>query len=56
MSSNNPLIQPKYDTIKDVTGNLKTNEQKASHSDFEKPIGEDTEKHMALNKLTSLDK
>ena len=56
MFPNNPLVHQKEDTIKDVIGNLKTNEQKASYSDFKKPISEDTEKDMALNKLTSLDK
>ena len=35
---------------------MKTDEQKASYSDFEKPISEDIEKDKALNKLTSLDK
>ena len=32
MSSNIPLIQPKEYQIKDVIGNLKTDEQKASDS------------------------
>ena len=35
---------------------MKTDEQKASDSDFENPISEDIEKDTALNKLTSLDK
>ena len=35
---------------------LKTDEQKASDSYFKKPIREDEEEDMALNKLTSLDK
>ena len=56
MSSNIPLIHPKEDTNKDMIGNLKTDKQKASDSYFEKPISKDTEKDMALNKLTSLDK
>ena len=56
MHSNIPLIQPKKDTVKDVIGNLKTDQQKASHTKFEKPISKDKEKEMALNKLTSLDK
>ena len=56
MSSNIPSIQPKEDQIKDAIGNLKTDKQKASDSDFEKPISEDIEKDMDLNKLTSLDK
>ena len=50
------MIQPKEDQIKEAVGNLKTDEQKASDSEFENPISEDTEKYMALNKLTSLDK
>ena len=49
-------MQPKEDQIKDAIGNLKTDKQKASYSDFEKPISEDIEKDKALNKLTSLDK
>ena len=42
MSSNIPLIHPKEDTVKDVIGNLKTNEKKASNSEFENPIRKDT--------------
>ena len=56
MSYNNPLIHPKEDRVKDVIGNVKIDQQKASHTEFEKPIVKDTEKDMALNKLTSLDK
>ena len=56
MSSNNPLIHTKEDTVKDVIGNLKTGQQKASHIEFENPIIKDTEKDIALSKLTSLDK
>ena len=56
MSSDIPLIQTKKDQIKDSIGDLKTDKEKAPDSDFEKPIGEDIEKYMALNKLTSLDK
>ena len=55
VSSNIPPIQPKEDQTKDAVGNLKTDEQKSSDSDFAKPISEDKEKDMALNKLTSLD-
>ena len=50
------MIHPKEDQIKDAIVNLKTDEQKASESDYEKPISEDTENNMELNKLTSLDK
>ena len=42
MSFNNPLIQPNKDTVKDVIGNLKTDQQKASHTEFENPISKDT--------------
>ena len=52
MSSNNPLIQTKEDTVKDAIGNLKIDQQKASHTEFENPISKDTEKDMAFNKLT----
>ena len=56
MSSNIPLIRPKEDMVKDVLGNLKTDQQKASHTELEKPISKDIEKDMVLNRLTSLDK
>ena len=44
MSSNVPSIQTKEDQIKDAIGNFKIDEQKASYSDFEKPISEDIKK------------
>ena len=50
------LIKPTEYQIKDDIDNLKIDEQKASESYFEKPISEDIEKDMVLNKLTSLDK
>ena len=56
MSSNIPLIKPTEDQIQDGIDNLKTDKQKASYSYFEKPLSEDKEKDMDLNKLTSLDK
>ena len=56
MSSNIPLINPKEDQIQEDIGNLKKDKQKASYEYFEKPVSEDIEKYMALNKLTSLDK
>ena len=56
MSSNIPLILTTEDTVKDVIGNLKTDQQEASKTKNEKPIRNDSDKHMALNKLTSLDK
>ena len=39
-----------------MIGNLKTDQQKVSHTENEKPISTDSDKDMALNKLTSLDK
>ena len=39
-----------------MIGNLKTDQQKASHTEFEKRTSKDIEKNMALIKLTSLDK
>ena len=39
-----------------MIGNLKTDQQKASHKEPEKPIRKYKEKNMELNKLTSLDK
>ena len=50
MSSNIPSIHPKEDQFKDANGNMKKDEQKASDSYFEKPISEDIENYMALNK------
>ena len=45
MSSNIPSIQTKENQIKDAIGNLKTDKQKASDSEFEKPISKDIEKY-----------
>ena len=56
ISSNIPLIPETEDTVKDVIGHLKTDQQKASHTKNEHPIRKDSEKSMALNKLSSLDK
>ena len=56
MSSNNPLVHTKEDTVKDVIGNLKTEKQEASQTKSKKPISNEPEKETALNKLTSLDK
>ena len=56
MSSNIPLINPTEYQIKDDISNLKTDKQKASGSYFEKPISEDLEKDMDLDKLPLLDK
>ena len=55
MSSNITLIPTPEDTVKDVIGNLKTDQQEASQTKNEKPISNDSYKDMALNKLTSLD-
>ena len=43
MSSNIPFIKTTEDQIKDAIGNLKTDEQKASDSYFEKPRSKDIE-------------
>ena len=56
MSSNNPLVHTKEDTVKDVIGNLKTEKQEASQTKSKKPISNEPEKETELNKLTSLDK
>ena len=56
MYSNIPLIPETEDTVKDVIGNLKKDQQKASHTKNEKPISKYSEKYMALNQLTLLDK
>ena len=56
MSSNIPLTPATEDTVKDVIGNLKTDQQEASHTKNEKPISNDSDKDMALDKLTSFDK
>ena len=51
MSSNNPLIPTTKDTVKDVIVNLKTDKQVASQTKNEKPICNESDKDMALNKL-----
>ena len=56
MSSNIPLINQTEDKIQDDIGNLQIEKEKASDSYSEKPLRKNTEKDMALNKLTSLDK
>ena len=56
MSSNITLILATEYTVKDVIGSLKSDQQKSPHTKDEKSISKDTEKDMALNKLTSLDK
>ena len=56
MSSNNPFIPITKDTFNDVIGNLKTDQQGASETENEKPISNDSDKDMTLNKLNSLDK
>ena len=55
MSSNNPLLPTTEDTVKEVIGNLKTDKQEASKTKNKKPIINESDKDMALNKLTSLD-
>ena len=52
MSSNIPFVPATEYTVKDVIGNFKTDQQKASHTKNEKSISKDLEKDMA----TSLEK
>ena len=52
MSSDIPFVPATENMVKDVIGNLKTDQQKASHTKNEKSISKDPEKDMA----TSLDK
>ena len=56
MSSNSPLVPTTEDTVKDVIGNFKTEKQEASQTKNKNPIRNESDKYMALNKLTSLDK
>ena len=56
MSSNNPLIPTIEDTLKGVIGNLKTDKQEAPQNENKRPISNESDKDMELNKLTSLDK
>ena len=56
MSSNIPLMPTAKYTVKDVIGNLKTDQQETSQTKNENLISNDSDKDMALNKLTSLDK
>ena len=56
MSSNIPLIPTTKDTVKDMIGNLKTDQQQASQTENKNPISNDSDKDMVLKKLTSLDK
>ena len=56
MSSNIPLIPITKDTVKDVIGNLKTDQQESSQTENENPISNDSYKDMELNKFNQLDK
>ena len=56
MSSNNPLIPTTEEMVKDVIGNLKIDKQQASQSKNEKPIINESDKDMALDKSSPLDK
>ena len=47
MSSNIPFLPATENMVKDVIGNLKTDQQKASHTKNEKSISKDPKKHMA---------
>ena len=55
MSYNITMIPATEDTVKDVIGDLKTDKQEAPQTKNEKPIINDSDKDMALNKLISLD-
>ena len=50
MSSNITFILATEDTVKDVIGNLKTEQQGTSNTENEKPVSNDSEKDMELNK------
>ena len=52
MSSNIPMISETEETVKDVIGHLKTNQQEGSQTENENPIINDSDKDMELNKLT----
>ena len=56
MSSNIPLIPTTKDTAKDMIGNLKIDQQEASQTENENPISNDSDKDMALKRLTLWDK
>ena len=56
MSSNNPLVPTTEETVKEVMGNLKTYKPQASQTKNKKPIRNESNKDMALNKSISLDK
>ena len=56
MSFNILLILTTEDTVKDLIGNLKTDQQEASKIENKKSMSNNSEQDMALNKLTSLDK
>ena len=52
MSSNKPLVPTTENTIKDVTGDLKTEKAQASQTKNKNPISNESNKGMALHKLT----
>ena len=56
MSSNNPLVPTTEDTVKEVIGNFKTDKQESSQTKNKKPISNESDKDIALNKLGSQDK
>ena len=56
MYSNIPLITATGNTVKDMIGNLKTDQQEATQTKNKKPITNDSDKDLELNKLTSLNK
>ena len=56
MSSNNPLVPTTEKTVKEIVGNLKTDKPQASQTKNKKPIINESNKCMTLNKPSSLGK
>ena len=56
MSSNNPLVPTTEYTFKEVIDNLKVYKQEVSQTKNKKPIINESDKNMELNKLSSLNK
>ena len=56
MSSNNPLVPTIEYMVKEVISNLETEKPQASQTKNKMTINNESDKDMAFNKLTSLDK
>ena len=50
MSSNNPLVPTTEEAVKEVIGNLKIDKPQSSQTKIIKPIGNESNKNMALIK------